>query len=474
MPPQQPATVDVQQTISDASSLCQDLQVASRNKCVPLQTAESGILVQNDSPPLPPPKEKPKRGRKRKEKNEEVKETKKVRKTGKTEETDGVENFGAEKITVIEEKGKEVKREVKKTSLIRSIEEEIVNSQSVLLSLTSSLLQSLQADETYKNGKNQPVLNDLKTEIYVRSASILKHGQKQIKVLDKLKEKLLLSPYPVCPEIMDLSDDKYLPLSSKCIENGFRKQKKEEERMMFEKERESLSNFLFLFKKEENEEKKLIEPPNPSQKAKESLFEALVELSSHQFSGIKKRNYEDFERMMSDLKKSNQSEWLLTRLAKKRYDLFQLYKKKKMTQIEMEEAIDIHVIGELKEIPSCLKCLNQLKRLVERKLQPTFVNELSSLKEKEYCIGKQETENFISLFYFMKDNRFEKDIYLYLLHFFRMKRFIFRIMFMEEKNMMVFLVFFDLIVFLFFSLANIELLEYEHMKQIEHFLLPQA
>ena len=247
MPPQQPATVDVQQTISDASSLWQDLQVASRNKCVPLQTAESGILVQNDSPPLPPPKEKPKRGRKRKEKNE-VKETKKVRKTGKTEETNGVENFGAEKITVIEEKGKEVKREVKKTSLIRSIEEEIVNSQSVLLSLTPSLLQSLHADETYKNGKNQPVLNDLKTEIYVRSASILKHGQKQIKVLDKLKEKLLLSPYPVYPEIMDLPDDKYLPLSSKCIENGFRKRKEEEERIMFEKERESLSNILFLFK----------------------------------------------------------------------------------------------------------------------------------------------------------------------------------------------------------------------------------
>ena len=64
--------------------------------------------------------------------------------------------------------------------------------------------------------------------------------------------------------------------------------------------------------------------------------------------------------MMAYLKKSNQNEWLLTiglltRLAKKRYDLFQLYKKNKMTQIEVEEAIDIHVIGELNEIPSCLK-----------------------------------------------------------------------------------------------------------------------
>ena len=61
---------------------------------------------------------------------------------------------------------------------------------------------------------------------------------------------------------------------------------------------------------------------------------------------------------------------------------------------------------------------NLLKRLVERKPRPTFVNELSSLKENEYCIGKEETENLISLFYLTKDNRFEKDIYLYLLHFF--------------------------------------------------------
>ena len=97
---------------------------------------------------------------------------------------------------------------------------------------------------------------------------------KNTEALDKLKQTFVSSLYPFSPGVMKLPDDKSKYFSSKIIENAVKRKKMEEERIVFEKEREKFSSFLSIFKRKEKKNE-MIEPANPARNAKESLYEAL-------------------------------------------------------------------------------------------------------------------------------------------------------------------------------------------------------
>lgn len=78
---------------------------------------------------------------------------------------------------------------------------------------------------------------------------------------------------------------------------------------------------------------------------------------------VKFESFEMFKKFLSDTKLTKQSEWLLavgflTRFAKKRFDLFQEYKKRSITANGVMEALEMHLAGQLENIPLCLKKKN--------------------------------------------------------------------------------------------------------------------
>ena len=129
------------------------------------------------------------------------------------------------------------KKEKKKTtpSLITLIDNQLENNSSLLLSYCSQLVRALIDDTSYRVSKSQPVLSQLKMDIFTTASSILKCSQKQKNYLEKMKSTLLTTLYPVSPEVMEMSTDKPV-FSSKVIENLSRKKKVDEEREMVEKQ----------------------------------------------------------------------------------------------------------------------------------------------------------------------------------------------------------------------------------------------
>ena len=129
------------------------------------------------------------------------------------------------------------KKEKKKTtpSLITLIDNQLENNSSLLLSYCSQLVRALIDDTSYRVSKSQPVLSQLKMDVFTTASSILECSQKQNDYLEKMKSTLLTTLYPVSPEVMEMSTDKPV-FSSKVIENLSRKKKVDEEREMVEKQ----------------------------------------------------------------------------------------------------------------------------------------------------------------------------------------------------------------------------------------------
>ena len=129
------------------------------------------------------------------------------------------------------------KKEKKKTtpSLITLIDNQLENNSSLLLSYCSQLVRALIDDTSYRVSKSQPVLSQLKMDVFTTASSILECSQKQKDYLEKMKSTLLTTLYPVSPEVMEMSTDKPM-FSSKVIENLSRKKKVDEEREMVEKQ----------------------------------------------------------------------------------------------------------------------------------------------------------------------------------------------------------------------------------------------
>ena len=179
--------------------------------------------------------------------------------------------------------------------------------------------------------------------MFTSSASILKHSKKQKKELENLKSILLSTLYPVSSEIMEMPSDIDKPLfSSRSIENFSRKRKAAEERKMSEKQIKEMCPSLEekVSKKEEKE----IQPTDPTKNAKKALYEALLTVASFPFSGVKKV----------------ETRWLqmvgvLTRIAKKKFQVFKSYKAGNITHESMGESIEFQVVGEMNEIPLCFK-----------------------------------------------------------------------------------------------------------------------
>ena len=172
-----------------------------------------------------------------------------------------------------------------KPSFIQVLEQEIENKRVILLPLSTDLVQSMITDSSYQNEKKQTALNDFKSAVFITTASIVKHGQKQKEALAKLKQTFLSSLYPISPGAMELPDDKSKYFSSKIIENAVKRKKMEEERIVFEKEREKISSSLSISKKKEKKNE-MIEPANAAKNAKESWYEALLILSNFPFCDI--------------------------------------------------------------------------------------------------------------------------------------------------------------------------------------------
>lgn len=87
------------------------------------------------------------------------------------------------------------------------------------------------------------MLNDLKAEVFITAASIVKHSQKQKQAVNKLKYKFLSTLYPISENVMELPNDGIKVFSSRVIENGVKRKKIEEEKNMFDKERENFPHF---------------------------------------------------------------------------------------------------------------------------------------------------------------------------------------------------------------------------------------
>ena len=148
------------------------------------------------------------------------------------------------------------------------LEEAIENQQAFSFSLSSSLLQSLLNDDFYRNQKNQPLLNELKADVFTTMAAIVKYSQKQNEAVNKLKQKFLTTLYPISDNVMKLPNADVKPLSSRVIENGVKKQKMEEEKQRKHKERRMFSPFLISLKRNETKTAyEIVEPSNPTKKA---------------------------------------------------------------------------------------------------------------------------------------------------------------------------------------------------------------
>ena len=171
---------------------------------------------------------------------------------------------------------------------------------------------------------------------------------------------------------MKFPDTDIVSFSSRVIENGVKRKKLEEEKQIFEREREVFAPFLrtssATYKDVGKKKRKLeveCEVPNPMTKAKESLYEVVNFFSSHSsFKEIVKikefETLETFETFLSQLKRTKPKECLLavgflTRSAKKRFDLFQEFKIKSLSYEEMTDGFQFYLAGEMGKIPPCLK-----------------------------------------------------------------------------------------------------------------------
>ena len=257
---------------------------------------------------------------------------------------------------------KKKKKKKKKTSLMTLIDNQIENNASVLFSHCSQLVRALIDDDNYHFSKNQPVLNQLKMDVFTSSSSILKCSQKQRKHLEKLKSTLLSTLYPVSPEIMEMPSDLDKPLlSSKSIENFSRKKKEDEERMMKEKQIKEIDPDFQKKMIKKKEETEIVKPADPAKTAKKALYEALLTLVSYSFTCVKMVDtQEEFNAILEETKVKSNSQWLqmvgvLTRLAKRKINLFRDFKSGNITAEQMKGLIEVHVAGEISEIPSCLK-----------------------------------------------------------------------------------------------------------------------
>ena len=276
-------------------------------------------------------------------------------------------------VEVMEEGCVTEKGEVKeKSSLVELLSEAVESQKGLLIHLSSSLLDCFLKDANFKNQKNQAMLNDLKAEVFIQTASIVKYSQKQEKAIEALKHKFLTTLYSISDNVMKFPDTDIVSFSSRVIENGVKRKKLEEEKQIFEREREVFAPFLrtssATYKDVGKKKRKLeveCEVPNPMTKAKESLYEVVKFFSSHSsFKEIVKikefETLERFETFLSQLKTTKAKEWLLAvgflmRSAKKRFDLFQEFKTKSLSYEEMTDGFEFYLAGEMGKIPSCLK-----------------------------------------------------------------------------------------------------------------------
>lgn len=134
-----------------------------------------------------------------------------------------------------------------------------------------------------------------------------------------------------------------------------------------------------------------------------------------------------FKKFLSDTKLTKQSEWLLavgflTRFAKKRFDLFQEYKKRSITANGVMEALEMHLAGQLENIPLCLKKKNgeeKMKPFLKSRLLLGEVADLRLLFTElfEFClfflllqIRKKCMEHWFFI-WIMKSSRMQRKIY---------------------------------------------------------------
>ena len=265
--------------------------------------------------------------------------------------------------SVTQDEVKEEKDEKKTTSsFVDLIDTQIDNNSSVLYSYCSQLVKALIDDTSYRVAKSQPVLTQLKMDVFTSASAILKCSKKQKHHLEKMKSTLMTTWYPVSPQVMQMMTDKPV-FSSKVIENFSKKKKEEEEKMMIEKQVEEMkchSDGKKEKKKEENTQM-IVKPTDPSKFAKKALYEAFSTLSAYTFTNVMTiESQQEFEESLEKLKVLSSAQWLqivgvLTRLAKKKMNLFKDFQKSLISVKEMKDRVETHVAGEADEIPPFFK-----------------------------------------------------------------------------------------------------------------------
>ncbi|XP_068738666.1 DNA ligase 1-like [Montipora capricornis] len=266
--------------------------------------------------------------------------------------------------SVTQDEMKEEEEDEKKMtpSLVDLIDTQIENNSNLLYSYCSQLVKALIDDTRYRVAKSQPVLTQLKMDVFTSASSILKCSKKQKDHLEKMKSTLLTTWYPVSSQVMQMTTDKPV-FSSKIIENLSRKKKEEEEKMILEKQVEEMdchSNGKREKKKEENTQL-IVKPTDPAKSAKKALYEAFCTLSSYSFTNVMTiEGQKDFDESLDKLKVLSSAQWLqivgvLTRLAKKKMILFRDFQKSLISGKEMKDLIETHVAGEADEIPPFFK-----------------------------------------------------------------------------------------------------------------------